>query len=137
MTARVLVPGSARARVLRLDAPISFWGGVDPQTGRIQDPRHPQAEADVSGRILVVPRTIGSSSSSAVMAELMRTGHAPAGLVLGTVDAILVLGVIVGRELGYPVLPVVLIDSVQADRFPQDAECRIHEGRISVYQPGS
>lgn len=137
MRGRSLVSATAHGRILRLDAPISFWGGVDPDTGRILDGRHPQAAAELGGRIVVVPETVGSSSSSAIMLELMRTGNAPAGLVLGRVDAILVLGVIVGREMGYPVVPVVLMDDLRPDRFPQDAEAEIQDGMVSVLPAGA
>ena len=37
-----LVNGKANGEVLKLDDPLSFWGGVDPQTGEITDLRHPQ-----------------------------------------------------------------------------------------------
>ena len=36
-----LVNGKANGEVLKLDEPLSFWGGVDPQTGEITDLRHP------------------------------------------------------------------------------------------------
>ena len=38
-----LVAGEARGEVLKLDEPLSFWGGVDPETGEITDLRHPQS----------------------------------------------------------------------------------------------
>lgn len=44
------------------------------------------------------------------MLELLREGTAPAVIVLGKVDAILVLGVLVGQELGYPTVPVIEVD---------------------------
>lgn len=102
----VLLPGQARGRVLRLRAPISFWGGVDPATGRVADPNHPDHGADLAATVLVLPGTVGSSSSSAVMLELLFNGHAPAALVLAEVDAILCLGVIVAGEMGYRTIPV-------------------------------
>ena len=37
----VLIDGKAEGPLFRLGKPISFWGGVDPMTGRIIDPRHP------------------------------------------------------------------------------------------------
>ncbi|MEJ2122231.1 MAG: DUF126 domain-containing protein, partial [Alphaproteobacteria bacterium] len=80
---RILIPGAAEGPLLRLRAPISFWGGVDPKSGRLADPRHPDHGASVAGTVLAVPETIGSSSSSAVMLELMRGGAAPAALLLG------------------------------------------------------
>jgi predicted aconitase with swiveling domain len=105
--ARVLVAGSGEGPLLRLRAPISFWGGVDPVAGTIADPRHPDHGCSIAGTVLLVPATVGSSSSSAIMLELLREGTAPAAVVLGRADAILALGAVVGRELGYAPIPVV------------------------------
>jgi predicted aconitase with swiveling domain len=91
---------------LRLDQPISFWGGVDPVSGTISDPRHANYGASISGTVLAIASTVGSSSSSAIMLELLREGTAPAAILLGKVDAILSLGVIVGQELGYAGIPI-------------------------------
>ncbi|TIQ35170.1 MAG: DUF126 domain-containing protein [Mesorhizobium sp.] len=100
--AEILVPGQAgEGEALVLTAPISFWGGVDPKTGRIADVRHPQHGEVISGRVLFLPGTIGSSSASAVLMELVHNGRAPAALVLHEPDAILLLGLIVAREMGW------------------------------------
>lgn len=104
---RVLVDGAAAGPLLRLAAPISFWGGVSPVTGRVSDPRHPDVGRSVAGTVLAIPGAVGSSSSSAVMLELIRHGRAPAAVLLDRSDAILALGVVVARELGRPTLPVV------------------------------
>ena len=106
--ARTLVPGTAEGRALVLDEPLSFWGGVDPETGDITDVRHPQHGVSVTGRILVMPSGRGSSSSSSVLAESIRAGTAPAAIVLGEADPILALGAIVARELYGKVIPVVV-----------------------------
>jgi predicted aconitase with swiveling domain len=100
----VLIAGTAGARgeALIMTAPISFWGGVDPKTGRVADPRHPQSGESVAGRVLFLPGTIGSSSASAVLLELVHAGIAPAAIVLHEPDAILLLGLIVAREMGWP-----------------------------------
>ncbi|MBT9289596.1 aconitase X swivel domain-containing protein [Prosthecodimorpha staleyi] len=99
--ATVLVPGPAvSGPILHLTEPLSFWGGVDPVTGRITDIRHPEHGQCVAGTVLLVPETRGSSSSSSIMLELIRAGAAPAALVLDRVDAILVLGILVAREMG-------------------------------------
>jgi predicted aconitase with swiveling domain len=92
----ILVPGAAgEGGALVLTAPISFWGGVDPKSGRIVDVRHPQYGEAISGKVLFLPGTIGSSSASAVLMELVHSGHAPAAIVLHEPDAILLLGLIV------------------------------------------
>jgi predicted aconitase with swiveling domain len=106
VTGRVLVDGVGSGPLLRLTAPISLWGGVDPLAGTIADPRHPQFGASIAGVVLAIPSAIGSSSSSAVMLELLREGTAPVAIIMGRADAILALGVIVARELGYDAIPV-------------------------------
>jgi predicted aconitase with swiveling domain len=92
-------PGSGPALVL--SSPISFWGGVDPKTGAIVDVRHPENGEAIAGRVLFLPGTIGSSSASAVLMELVHNGNAPAALVLHEPDAILLLGLIVAKEMGW------------------------------------
>lgn len=103
--AQVLIAGDAPAtgEVLALSRPISFWGGVDPRTGTIIDARHPQRGEIVSGRVLALPGTIGSSSASAVLLELVHAGRAPAALLMTEPDAILLLGLVVAREMGWPI----------------------------------
>ena len=101
LRAAVLVAGrAAEGKALVLTAPISFWGGVDPASGRIADVRHPQHGVSVAGRVLCLPGTIGSSSASAVLLELVSAGLAPAAMILHQPDAILLLGLIVAREMG-------------------------------------
>lgn len=107
---RVLVAGEGEGPLLRLAAPISFWGGVDPVAGTIADPRHPDHGRSIAGTVLCVPSTVGSSSSSAIMLELLREGTAPAAVLLGQVDAILALGAVVARELGYAPVPILELD---------------------------
>ena len=86
---------------MALTAPISFWGGVNPKTGEIADVRHPEHGRSISGRALLIPATVGSSSAAAVLLELVQLGLAPAAIVLHEPDAILLLGLIVAREMGY------------------------------------
>lgn len=105
--ARVLVAAAGVGPLLRLRAPISFWGGVDPVAGTVADPRHPDHGRSIAGTVLLVPAAVGSSSSSAIMLELLREGTAPAAIVLGRADAILALGAVVGRELGYAPISIV------------------------------
>jgi predicted aconitase with swiveling domain len=117
-SAEVLVEGAAGSgSALLLSAPISFWGGVDASSGVITDVRHPQFGDSIAGRVLFVPETSGSSSSSAVLLELVRAGKAPGALVLHQPDAILLLGLIVAREMGWPSPPALRMDRRDFARF--------------------
>jgi len=126
---RVLVPGSASGPLLRLRHPISFWGGVDPKTGRVCDPRHPDHGVCITGTVLALPAAVGSSSSSAVMLELIREQRAPAGLMMGSADAIVALGVVVAGELGFPTLPVLEVVWSAVEDLP--------EGEIHIVEDGA
>jgi uncharacterized protein len=108
MEGQVLVEGSATGQALVLQEPLSFWGGLDPATGKIVEIGHPQRGKVVTGTILVLPSGRGSSSSSTVLAEAIRSGTAPAGIVLGKPDEIIVIGALVTAELYGVTIPVVV-----------------------------
>lgn len=99
--AEILLPGPAvTAPALVLTAPISFWGGVNPKTAEVAEPRHPEFGQCLAGRAVFIPGTIGSSSAAAILLELVHAGRAPSAVVLHEPDAILLLGLIVAREMG-------------------------------------
>jgi predicted aconitase with swiveling domain len=106
---RTLVAGRAAGRALVLEAPLSFWGGLDPETGELIDTHHPQRGALVTDRILVMPSGRGSSSSSYVLAEAIRAGTGPTAIVMREADGIVALGSIVARELYDTRVPVVVL----------------------------
>ena len=127
------IAGSAEGTVLKLARPISFWGGVDPRTGRISDPRHPDHDSDIAGRILVLPGMIGSSSSSYIMLELMSIRRAPAALILAEPDAILGLGVVVAKEMNYGSIPVVVLPRADHEALRTGQKARIGaDGKIEI-----
>jgi len=129
----VLVAGEDGAGpALVLTAPISFWGGVDAASGRIADVRHPQYGASVAGRVLFLPATIGSSSASAVLLELVRNGLAPAAIVLHAPDAILLLGLIVAKEMGWRVPTALRLDAGDFAQFEAHAVAVRGEGMLAV-----
>jgi predicted aconitase with swiveling domain len=111
ISGEVLVPGVAgTGPALVLTAPISFWGGVDPKSGRVADVRHPECGRNIAGKVLFIPQTIGSSSAAAVLMELVHARLAPAAIVLDQPDAILLLGLIVAREMGWSTPVAVKLD---------------------------
>ena len=126
-----MVAGEAEGEVLALAEPLSFWGGVDEATGRIMDVHHPQLGAHVTGRVIVMPAGRGSSSSSSVLAELIRAGFGPAAILLGERDPIVALGAAVAEALYGQTVPVVVLDpdayrqAVSARHLRVDASGRL------------
>ena len=123
---RPLVAGEARAPALVLDEPLSFWGGLDPATGRVIDVHHPQVGVEVTGRVLVMPSGRGSSSSSSVLVESIHAGTGPVAIVMWEPDPIIALGAIVVRELFGTRFPVVVVDEATYRSLRTDAIVSVH-----------
>ena len=111
LAAVTLAPGDGHGAPLLLEEPLSFWGGLDPTTGRIIDRWHPQAGAEVAGRILMMPGGRGSSSGSATLAEAIRLGVGPSAILLLKRDAIVIVGALVAMELYGLSCPVALVEA--------------------------
>lgn len=127
---QVLIDGPpVDAPALALTAPISFWGGVNPKTSAIADPRHPEFGQHIANQVLLVPATIGSSSAAAILLELVYAGRAPAAIVLHEPDAILLLGLIVAREMGLATPMAVRLD---AGSYPA-----LHRQHVAIGADGS
>lgn len=103
-----LVTGEASGPILAT-APLSFWGGYDPEAGWVIDRSHPALGAEFAGRLLVMPCGRGSSSSSTVLAEAIRLGTAPTAIVLSEPDPILIIGALVAQRLYPRTCPIVML----------------------------
>ena len=79
--AEIVIAGAAKGVALVSSEPLSFWGGYDAQTGEIVDRRHPLSGQIAAGKVLVLPFTKGSSTTTAILLEAVRTGNAPAAIV--------------------------------------------------------
>jgi len=110
--AEVMFDGNASGEVLRLDQPISFWGGVDPATGQIIDTAHPQAGESIADVVLALPGSRGSSGTPGVLGEVLRAGVGPRALLVTAPDANLLAGVLVAEALYEISCPIRLIDQV-------------------------
>ena len=121
---RTLCAGDGRGAVLRLGLPLSFWGGVD-SDGTIVDAHHPQRGSSIAGTVLTMASGRGSSSSSSVLAELIRAGRAPAAIVLTEPDAIIALGALAAAEIYDVHCPVICIDRAALARLPSGADAKV------------
>jgi predicted aconitase with swiveling domain len=107
---RPLVAGAVSGAALVSDEPLSFWGGYAQDTGEIIDRRHPLSGQIAAGRVLALPASRGSSTTTAVLLEAVRLGTAPCAIVTNGVDSFFALAAIVADELYGKVLPVVALD---------------------------
>lgn len=133
LSAHPLVSGTASGAILKLDEPLSLWGGLEPTTGEITDRRHPQSGSIVSGRVLVMPSGRGSSSASSILLEAVRLHTAPAAIITAEVDGILALGAVVARELYATAPPLLVVNAVDYERLTNGQQVTISEdGRLDM-----
>ena len=104
---RTVIQGAARGRALVSHEPLSFWGGYDWKTGEITDRRHNLSGSIAKDRILAVPFTRGSSTTTAVLLEAIRAGTAPRAIITTDTDFFFALASVVAEELYNSPLPLV------------------------------
>jgi len=103
------IAGSANGTALVSKEPLSFWGGYDWKTGEIIDRRHPLSGSIAKGKILAIPFTRGSSTTTAVLLEAIRAGTAPSAIITTATDFFFALASVVADELYANPLPLVAV----------------------------
>lgn len=116
-TGTALVAGFAAGELLYSDTGLSFWGGIDPQTGEVIDRVHPLSGQCVTGKILAIPSGRGSCTGSSVMLELIVNGRAPAGMIFAQREEILSLGAIVADEMFGQSIPMVNVGPLRFEEL--------------------
>ena len=125
---RTIVPGEARGLALVGNEPLSFWGGYDWKTGEIIDRRHVLSGANAKDRILAIPFTRGSSTTTAVLLEAIRAGTAPAAIITTDTDFFFALASVVAEELYSSPLPLVALSQGDFVQLRTDADVQITAG---------
>ena len=103
------IAGSANGIALVSKEPLSFWGGYDWKTGEIIDRRHPLSGSIAKGKILAIPFTRGSSTTTAVLLEAIRAGTAPNAIITTATDFFFALASVVADELYANPLPLIAV----------------------------
>lgn len=123
-----LNPGSASGRVIALEESLSFWGGFDPVSGRVIDRNHPQCGTKLSGKILVMPSSRGSAGTPAGVAESLRRGQGPLGIVLEGIDVNVAIGAMIADRLYDLATPVVVASGADYSRLTPELAVEIKSG---------
>jgi len=117
LSGRSIFGGHADGRTLVSGEPISFFGGVDPETGVVIEAGHPLEGRSIAGTILVLPHAKGSTVGSYVLYRLGAGGVAPRAIVVGACDPVVAAGVILAE--------IPCIDGLETDRIPDGAAARV------------
>lgn len=132
LSALSVLPGRAEGAVLATDEPLSFWGGVDPATGRVIDVHHPLAGECLAGRVLVMPGTRGSCTGSGVLLDMALNGKAPAALLFSEAEDVVTLGAMIAAGMFGKPLPVLRLTPEAHASFGKAASVRITETEVAA-----
>ena len=94
---RVIWSGWAKGEALVSSQPISFYGGVDPETGKIIEKDHELEGKSIAGKILVFPYGKGSTVGSYIILRLKKRGVAPKAIVNIKCEPIIAVGAIIAE----------------------------------------
>ena len=104
-----IVAGVSEGFALVSSQPFSFWGDLDPETGKIIDPRSNLFGESIKDKVFVYPRGRGSSTTSAILLEAVRCSNAPCAIINVEVEPILALGAIVAQEVYGRTVPLLAV----------------------------
>ena len=124
--------GVSRGELLVTDQAISFWGGVDPASGRIIDPRHDLFGQSIAGRVLAFPFGKGSSTTSLIILELVRCGVAPEAIINVHTEPILATGPIVSKGFYGKSIPMVTLSKADFEKLETAHEVVVDADRGTV-----
>jgi len=94
---RPIVEGRSRGRALVSRNPLSFLGGVDPQTGVVIERNHDLNGRCIKNAILCFPHGHGSTVGSYVLYSLAKRGLAPKAIVNERADPVIVVGAVIAE----------------------------------------
>jgi predicted aconitase with swiveling domain len=108
---RGLIQGMAQGEALVTSQPISFLGGVDPETGVIIEKGHEIEGSNITKKILIFPHGKGSTVGSYTLFAMAKNGTKPAGIINHKTEPIIAAGCAIAE--------IPLIDNLEIDPIEQ------------------
>jgi hypothetical protein len=94
---RTIYAGIAEGVALVTSMGISFFGGVDPETGVVVERGHELEGQCIAGKVLVFPTGKGSTVGSYTLFRLKHAGLAPAAILNAECETITAVGCIIAE----------------------------------------
>ena len=121
---RIIYKGKAEAEALTTKQPISFYGGVDPNTGVVIEKGHELQGQSVKGKILVFPQGKGSTVGSYTLYRLKKNGAAPAGMINKECETIIAVGAIISE--------IPCVDKVDISKIKNGDRVRVENDSVTL-----
>lgn len=110
---RKIAPGDVKGEALVTNQSLSFYGGVDPETGVVVEKDHELEGQSITGKVLVFPSGKGSTVGSYVIYQLAKTGKGPIAIINQETETIVAVGCIIGEIPAIDKIPITQIKTGQ------------------------
>ena len=124
LTGRTIYSGSALGEALVTSQGISFFGGVDPDTGVVVERGHELEGQSIVGKVLVFPSGKGSTVGSYTLYRLKHNGLAPAAIINAECETITAVGCIISE--------IPCIDQVDINQVQNRASVIVNAGEATI-----
>lgn len=94
---RTIFRGKATGKALVSNTSLSFFGGVDPNTGLIIDRNHPLFNKSIKDKVLIFTTGKGSTVGSYILLQLAKNKKAPVAIVCKEAEPIVAVGAIIAE----------------------------------------
>ena len=113
--------------------PISFTGGMDPNSGIIREPNHELEGQSVAGKILVFPAGKGSTTGSWQFYATYKRGNAPKGIINVKAEGVVAVAAII---TGTPMMHQLEDDPLECISTGDFVRINADEGYVEVEKKG-
>jgi len=121
---RIISRGRGEGEALATSQPISFYGGVDPNTGEVIEKGHELQGKIVKDRALVFPTGKGSTVGSYTLYRMKKNGTAPAAIVNRECETVVAVGAIISE--------IPCVDQIDITQIKTGDRVRVENGIVSV-----
>jgi predicted aconitase with swiveling domain len=121
---RIIYKGKAEGEALVTSMPISFYGGVDPNTGVVIEKGHELNGVSIKGKVLVFPQGKGSTVGSYTLYRLKKNGVAPAAMINKETETIVAVGAIISE--------IPFVDKVDVSKIKTGNKVSVENETVSI-----
>jgi len=111
---RTIYQGIAEGKALVTTQGISFFGGVDPDTGIVVERGHQLEGQSITGKVLIFPTGKGSTVGSYTLYRLKHNGLAPAAIINTECETITAVGCIIAE---IPCIDQIAIGEIESGKI--------------------
>jgi predicted aconitase with swiveling domain len=127
MQGRSIYPGVAQGEALVTSQAISFFGGIDPETGCVVERGHTLEGQYIGGKVLVFPTGKGSTVGSYTLYRLKHNGHAPLAILNAECETITAVGCIIAE--------IICVDQLPIQNIPMGSRVLIDNNQVRIENP--